>query len=178
MACSVPKNEKNIRLGNFINRPRGFNAVNIPGGQVALFIPNTLKEPAIIKQLRFYMGEKGNFKKPFAVQLYTANKQTNAPDSALLMNNIGVSNVEVNGWHSVYISNEKIVFPDAGVFAAMIWLPDAKNIENETYNCQYLAYSKANGKLQTWYHGLQDNWYQLPETDYNAMIAIDLEIIQ
>ena len=175
MACSK-SNDRNItRLGNFKNRPRGFQKVYMPKGQIALFIENNLNVNSKIQNVRFFIGDKGNCLKPFRVMLYSVDTITAKPLNYLLPDTIIINTKNGNEWFSVDLSAYNLTFPINGIFASMEWIPDDDfNVVSQS-ECQYITYSKIKNKNKTWYCALGINWYQLPECDYNAMISIDVK---
>ena len=175
ISCSQNNDsDVNKRLGNFKNRPRGFQSVYMPQGQIALFVENNLGENSIIKNVRYFVGDKGNFSKPFKVMLYSVDTITGKPKDKLLPDTIIVYAINGNEWYCVDLFEYNLIFPANGIFVSMEWIPDDDfNVVSQT-ECQYLAYSKVKNENKTWYCALGINWYQLPDCEYNAMISMDV----
>ena len=176
ISCSQNNDsDVNKRLGNFKNRPRGFQSVYMPQGQIALFIENNLGENSIIKNVRYFIGDKGNCHMPFRVMLYSVDTITGKPMNKLLPDTIVVNAEHGNEWFNVDLSAYNLTFPTNGIFASMEWIPDDDfNVVSQS-ECQYITYSKIKNENKTWYCALGINWYQLPECNYNAMISIDVK---
>ena len=175
-ACSLNNdNANNTRLGNFKNRPRGFQSVYMPQGQIALFVENNLKKNSKIQNVRYFIGDKGNCHKAFKVMLYSLDTITRKPMNKLLPDTIVVNAKNGNEWFSIDLSKYNLAFPENGIFVSMEWIPDDDfNVASQT-ECQYLAYSKLKNENKTWYCALGINWYQLPDCNYNTMISIDVK---
>lgn len=163
-----------VRLGNYKNRPRGFNAVYMPGGQIALFIPNKQHISGSIENIRFFVSTKGNYKRPYGVHLYSVDSITGKPGKELSDKPILISNTGTSGWQVIGLKEYHLDFPDKGVFAAMEWLPDENFSELVRSECQFLCYNRIKNENNTWYCALGINWYQLPDINFNAMISIDV----
>lgn len=176
LSCSnEQKNKETIRLGNFQNRPRGFHSVYLPQGRIALYIKNTLNKETTIQNVRYFIGDKGNYKKPFKVMLYSIDSITGNPLDELILDTIIVSAKYGNKWTTIDLSDYNLDFPKEGLFASMEWiLNDNFNILSKS-ECQYLAYNKTKNENKTWYCTLGVNWYQFPDSNYNTMISIDVK---
>ncbi len=176
LSCSNEQmNKETIRLGNFQNRPRGFHSVYMPQGRIALYIENTLKRKSTIQNVRYFVGKKGDFTKPFKIMLYSVDVNNGKPFEELIPDTIIVSAKYGNKWVSFDLSEFNLEFPENGLFASMEWIPDDDfNIVSES-ECQYLTYSESKYKNKTWYCTLGINWYQLPNCQYNTMISIDVK---
>lgn len=175
LTCSVKEDRKVIRVGNYQNRPRGFHSVYMPEGQIAVFIDNNIIKPVKIQNIRYFIGTKGDYSKPFRVMLYAVDSISGKPNRELLPDTVLVRAEVGNGWCEVNVSEYDLTFPDNGVIASMKWVPDDDFNEVSQTECQYLAYNKINNKNITWYCALGINWYQLPDCNYNAMISIEVK---
>lgn len=175
-ACTSENNTDAVkRYGNFRNRPRGFQSVYMPGGQIALFIENKSKEELQIEKVNYFVGDKGNFDRPFRVMLYSVDTITNKPLNKLLPDSIIVKSERGNDWFGVDLSGYNLVFSKSGFFVSMEWIPDDSFNNLSQTECQYIGYSKIKNENKTWYCALGINWYQLPNCDYNAMISMDVK---
>ncbi len=148
----------------------------MPGGQVAILIKNESKEKQEIQNVRYFVGDKGDFSMPFRVMLYSVDSATGKRLNKLIPDTLIVNAKQGNEWFSVDVSEYNVLMPEDGVFAAMEWLPDDDFSVVSQSECQYIAYSKNKNSNQTWYCALGTNWYQLPDCNYNAMISIDVVI--
>jgi len=172
-AFSREYNGSMIRLGYFDKRARGFQTVNIPDGQSAVYIENK-GYIGKIKNVRYFIGRFGEPPTPFKLRLY-AKGSDNKPGNELLPNGLTV-NAMSYGWLTVDIQSYNICFPASGCFVAMEWLPFYETkIAREDKNSQSLAYTISNGSCRTWYSTIGRKWYQL-ENDFNAMISIEIEL--
>ncbi|NOQ23970.1 MAG: hypothetical protein GQ564_01290 [Bacteroidales bacterium] len=169
------KNKEIIRLGNFQNRPRGFHSVYMPQGRIALYIKNDLNKKTTIQNIRYFIGDKGNYKKPFKVMLYSIDSITGKPSKILIPDTLIISAKSGNYWTTIDISAYSLDFPKEGVFASMEWIPDEDFSVVSQSECQYLAYNKVKNENKTWYCTLGVNWYQFPNNNYNTMISIDVK---
>lgn len=169
------KNKEIIRLGNFQNRPRGFHSVYMPQGRIALYIKNDFNKKTTIENVRYFVGDKGDYSKSFKVMLYSVDSITKQPSKMLIPDTLIVNAKFGNKWITVDLSDYRIVFPKNGVFGSMEWIPDDDFSVVSQSECQYIAYSKIKNKNKTWYCALGINWYQLPNCKYNTMISIDVK---
>jgi hypothetical protein len=175
ISCSNRElNNGTIRLGNFQNRPRGFHSAYLPQGRIALYIENDFNRKTIIQNVRYFVGDKGNYSKPFKVMLYSVDSITGKPLKEIIPDTIIVNAKSGNSWTTINLSEYNIDFPKDGLFASMEWiLEDNFNLISQS-ECQYLAYNKVKNKNKTWYCTLGVNWYQFPDSYYNTMISIDV----
>jgi hypothetical protein len=150
----------------------------MPGGQIALYIRNNEKVESKILNVRYFIGGKGDYRKTFRVRLYAIDTITGKPDKELLKTPVFFRGKEKNNWVAVNLEHYDLLFPKRGVFACMEWIPDENFNEVSVSECQYLAYNKIDNENDTWYCALGINWYQLPKTDFNTMISIDVKKIR
>lgn len=176
LSCSNNTPDSNItRVGNYKNRPRGFQAVNMPGGKIALFINNQTNFESEIQNIRYFIGDKGDYTKPFRVMLYSVDSITGRPLKSMLPDTLFANATEGNKWTTVDLTEFYIKMPKNGIFASMEWIPQKDFSTASQTDYQYITYNKQNNKNQTWYCALGIHWYQLPNSDFNTMISIDLK---
>jgi hypothetical protein len=147
----------------------------MPEGQIAVFIDNDLSKHTKIQNIRYFIGAKGDYSKPFRIMLYSIDSILGKPNKELLPDTIFVCANSGNGWCKVDVSTYNLSFPENGIFASMKWVPEDDFNEVSQTECQYLAYNKKNNENITWYCALGINWYQLPNCNYNAMISIEVK---
>jgi hypothetical protein len=174
LSCQQKHPSDVTRLGNFKNRPVGYQAVFMPGGQAALFIKNEKLANGKIVNVMYFIGEKGNPERKFRVRLYTIDTLNHLPANDLITDTLIASATKGNTWLTVDVKRYHITFPANGIFVAMQWLTDEDLKLTATYSYQYLTYNNNRSENNSWYCALGINWYQLSNSKYNVMISLDV----
>lgn len=95
---------------------------------VAMYIPNENKQNEFITHLHYRIKKFGNELSTVRPHLLSVNKLTKNPDKEILNENIIIDINEKNKILSIDIRNKNISFPKRGIFVALEWVGNTKNL--------------------------------------------------
>jgi hypothetical protein len=175
--AQILQNQKNIvRLGNFNKRAIGLQTINIPLGVSAVFIDNKNHISGKILNLRYFIGKKGKPEAPFRVHIYKLDSLTNFPGKDLLDETKSIYSANKSGWFCIDVYSFQLQMPLGGFFVGLEWLPYYYSEVKNDKMAVSLGFCRNNGTNNTWYRGNGQHWYQLEQSEYNAMITVDIKI--
>lgn len=174
IGVTIKKNKGNWHLGN-------------PGDQHAIFIKNEFGKPGVLKNVSFYITDKGFPSAPFRIRIYSFDKLKKAPGYDLLNQNMIVNfDRKKNGWFTIDVSKFHIEFPSEGIFVAMEWIytkqeyyyttpMKSKSGILEDVKCygQTIGLSDKQPEVLYWRRYLGTEWYHMKFG--NAMINAEIE---
>ncbi|QMU64219.1 MAG: hypothetical protein GKR88_07900 [Flavobacteriaceae bacterium] len=95
---------------------------------VAMYIPNENKKNEYITHLHYRIKKFGNELSTVRPHLLSVNKLTKNPNKEILNENIVIDINEKNKILSIDITDKNINFPKEGIFVALEWVGNTKNL--------------------------------------------------
>lgn len=95
---------------------------------VAMYIPNKNKQNEFITHLHYRIKKFGNELSTVRPHLLSVNKLTKNPDKEILNENIIIDIYKKNKILSIDIKDKNINFPKEGIFVALEWVGNTKNL--------------------------------------------------
>ncbi len=182
----IPKSISVRKLGIVKKKNKGNWHLGNQGDQHAILIKNPFDKTGSLKNVNFYITEKGFSSAPFRVRIYSYDSLKKEPSGDLLNESLIVSfDKETKGWFTVDVSKYNIEFPKDGLFVAMEWIftnedyyyftsMKTKSGETEDVSCygQTIGLTTKQPEKLYWRRYLGTNWYHMPYA--NAMINAEV----
>lgn len=186
---------KIVKTGSRKKNTNGY-IFSLAGSSEALYFPNDRHYRGFIKNVGFFITDKGLPKSKFRIRIYGADESLKPAKQILQQNLIACNNHNGNNWFDVDIENYRIRIPEYGFFVAMEWLPvyidssltlKISDSNNETmsikYNGQVLGGTSEFKENLTWYINANGTYSKMQRPDnvkylnyFNPMIRASLKI--
>jgi hypothetical protein len=176
--------KKIIVLGNSAKNMSGTISLNNQRQQLSIYINCKGMDSARIATANFFLSSKGTTSAPFRIRLYKENKETGGPGKEFFHTPLIAEPNIADGWYTMDLRRYNIQCPEKGFFIGMqsLFPEDYKHyqgigVRNFSNPGQYIGYSRDNNSTNnTWHFSPNKTWFQLNESNFNAMISADLII--